>query len=236
MRMFTRLLVLAALLAPASSAVAQNGAVAYVALIATPTAGVPTAARQWMLSEPRPGIGADVQWGHVSGVGASFNTITGGVTIPIAGGHADVGLTAGIFKPSCDVGSCPANFTAGGVVEGRVLQSTMGNSTFTIGLSGRLGFAKPSGGTLWSASAGVPVSIALGNKQGVQFVPFVTPGVGWGRASGGGDAASAFRPIVGGGIGVLSANSGLGFNLGVQKVLIDGGKPVFGAGFTWSAR
>ena len=188
-----------------------------------------------MLSEPLAGIGADVQWGHMSGDGGSLNTFTGGVTLPIAAGHGDVGISAGYFKPSCDVGSCDGNFVAGGVVEGRVLQSQMQSATFTLGLSGHVGFAKPSGGTIWSASAGAPISLALGSKTGLQVVPFITPSYGWGRASGGGASESGSRLMVGGGIGLLSASSGFGFNVGVQKVFIDGGKTVFGAGFSWSA-
>jgi hypothetical protein len=236
MRTLTRALTVAALLAPVCSAAAQSfsDAVAYTALITTPTAGVAPSAKQWMLSEPRTGIGADLQWGHVAEEGVSINTLTGGVTIPIAAGHGDVGISAGYLRPSCDVGSCDGNFVAGGVVEGRLLQSQMQTATFTIGLSGRVGFAKPSGGTIWSAAAGVPVSLALGNRKGLQVVPFITPSYGWGRASGGGDSESGSRFMLGGGIGLLSSSSGLGFNVGVQKVFISGGKPMFGAGFSWS--
>lgn len=236
MRTLRRLLVAVALCAPAKSATAQSigDVVAYAALIATPTAGVSPVARQWMTSAAQTGVGADVQWGHVSGDGGSINTFTGGVTVPIASGRGDVGISAGYFRPSCDVGSCDGNFVAGGVVEGRVLQSQMQSATFTLGLSGRVGFAKPSGGTLWSASAGAPLSLAIGGATGLQVVPFVTPALGWGHASGGGDSESGSRFILGGGIGLLSSSSGLGFSIGVQKVFIDGGKPMFGAGFSWS--
>jgi hypothetical protein len=236
MRTFTRLLVLMAMVAAVRAAHAQSegAAVAYVALLFTPTGGVSPVAKQWMLSDPRTGIGADVQWGHISGNGASFNTVTGGVTIPFAAGRADIGLSTGYFKPSCDAGSCDGNLVAGGVVEGRLLQSRVQSATFALGVSGRVGFAKPSGETVWSAAGGMPLSLAIGNRAGLQVVPFVTPGFGWGRASGGGNSVSGTRLMIGGGVGVLSSSSGLGFNVGAQKVFINGGKPVFGAGFSWS--
>jgi hypothetical protein len=234
----TRILVMAAVIAPASNAMGQTQGegVAYAVLVSTPTAGVTPVAREWMLSEPHPGIGVDVRWGHLSGVGGHIDTFTGGVTIPIAQGHGDVGLSAGYFKPSCDGGSCDGNFIAGGTVEGRVIQSQMQSATFTLGINGNVGFAKPSGGTLWSASAGMPLSVAFGNKGGMQIVPFVTPAIGWGDASGGGSSDSGIRFLTGGGIGVMSASTGVGFNVGVQKVFISGGRILFGAGFTWSRR
>jgi len=238
MRTLTRILATAALCAPAMSAAAQSlgDIAAYVALAATPTAGVAPIARPWMSIASQRGVGVDAQWGHMSVEGASINTFTGGVTVPIASGRGDVGISAGYFSPSCDGGSCDGNFVAGGVAEGRVLQSQMQSATFTLGLSGRVGFAKPSGGSLWSASVGAPLSLAIGGASGLQVVPFITPAFGWGHASGGGVSESGSRLMLGGGIGLLSASSGLGFNVGAQKVFIDGGKTVIGAGFSWSRR
>lgn len=233
----TKLLVAVVLCAPAMSARAQSigDVVAFAALVGTPTAGVSPVARQWMSSVPQTRIGVDAQWGHVSGNGTSINTITGGVTVPIASGRGDIGISAGYFQPSCAPASCDGNFVAGTVVEGRVLQSQMQGATFTLGLSGRAGFAAPSGGTIWSASAGVPLSLAIGSGASkLQVVPFVTPALGWGRVSGGGASESGSRFMLGGGIGVLSSSSGLGLNVGVQKVFIEGGKTVFGAGFSWA--
>lgn len=237
MNRLTGFIMLAALIVPVGSAMGQSegSGIAYLALVGTPTAGVAPVARQWMLAEPRAGVGADVQWGHVSADGGNLDTFTGGVTIPIAAGRGDLGLSAGYFKPSCDFGSCAGNFVAGAAAEGRVMQSQMQSATFTMGLSGQVGFAKPSGGTLWSAAAGVPLSIAFGSKSGLQVVPFVTPAFGVGGASGGGDSRGGSRVMLGGGIGLLSASNGLGFNVGAQKVFINGGKMVFGAGFSWTA-
>jgi hypothetical protein len=76
----------------------------------------------------------------------------------------------------------------------------------------------------------------MGSPTGVQIVPFVSPGFGWGRVSEGGDSESGTRFVLGGGVGIVSSNSGLGLTLGAQKVFIDGGKLVFGAGLTWARR
>jgi hypothetical protein len=156
--------------------------------------------------------------------------------MPLAAGHADVGLSGGYLKPSCDAGSCNGYAVASAVVEGRVFQTHTDAATFTVGLSGRVGFAKPSDATVWSAAASVPLSLAMGSPKGIQFVPFVSPGFGWGRVGSGNDSGSGTRFMLGGGVGVISTNSGVGVTVGAQKVLIDGGKIVFGAGLTWSRR
>ena len=238
MRALTMCLTAAAIAGLSSTATAQgNGAAAYIALVGTPTAGVTPAARRWMTTDASRGVGIDAQWGHVSGNGGSLDTFTGGVVVPVAEGRADFGLSAGYFKPTCDVGTCDGNLVASGVFEGRVLQSQGEHTTLTLGLSQRIGFAKPSGGTAWSASTSVPLSIAIGtNGTGIMFVPFISPGLGWGSLSGGGESASGERFMLGGGIGVMSATSGVGFNLGLQKVFISGGKTVLGAGITWTTR
>jgi hypothetical protein len=224
--------------APASRVLGQSGndAIGYIALVSTPTAGVPPVVKQWMLADPAHGVGVESQWGHVSGNGGSVDTFLSGVTLPLAEGRADVGFSAGYLKPTCDLGDCAGYAVASGVVEGRVLQSQAGSATFVLGLSGRIGFAKPSDATTWSASASAPLSLAMGSATGVQFVPFVSPGFGWGHISEGSDSESGTRFMLGGGVGIVSMNSGLGFTLGAQKVFIDGGKLVFGAGVTWARR
>ena len=68
-------------------------------------------------------------------------------------------------------------------VDGRVLHARAGDATVTLGLSGQVGFASPSEGGRWSLWGNAPLSIAMGPESGVQFVPFVSPGLGWGRVS-----------------------------------------------------
>ena len=223
--------------APASRVLAQGGGAAgYIALVSTPTAGVPQGVKQWMLADPAHGVGVESQWGHVSGNAGSLDTFLSGVTLPLAEGRADVELSAGYLKASCDQGDCAGFAVASGAVEGRVLQSQAGNATFVLGLSGRIGFAKPSDGTAWSASASAPLSMAMGSPTGVQIVPFVSPGFGWGRISDGSGSESGTRFMLGGGVGIVSSNSGWGLNLGAQKVFIDGGKLAYSAGVTWTRR
>lgn len=236
MRPFTSCLAVAMLVAPLARAHSQNASAGYIALASTPTAGVAPVAKQWMLFVPPEGIGAETQWGHVFGSGGSVDTFTGGVTLPFAAGHGDVSLSIGSLRVSCHSSDCGGYFVASSAVEGRAFQSQIGGATFTLGLSGRIGFANPSDASVWSASATAPLSLAIGSSSGVQFVPFLSPGFGWGHVAESGDSESGTRLLLGGGLGAISTKSGVGFTVGAQKVFIDGGKMVFGAGLTWARR
>lgn len=238
MRTLMRCLAAVLVCGPASIALGQGGGEVsgYLALVSTPTAALSPVAKQWMLPDPAQGIGVETQWGHVSGNGGSINTFTSGINLPIAAGRGDVGFSAGTLRASCDVGDCAGYVVASSVIEGRVLERQMGGASFALGLSGRLGFAKPSDATVWSAAASVPLSLAVNTQPEFQFVTFVAPGFGWGHISEGGDSESGTRFMLGGGVGVISSTSGVGVTIGVQKVFIDGGKLVVGAGLTWTRR
>ena len=238
MRTLMRCLAAMLVCAPASLALGQSGgqAIGYLALVSTPTAALSPVAKQWMLPDPAQGFGVETQWGHVSGNGGSINTFTSGIILPLAAGRGDVGFSAGTLRASCDGGDCADYFVASSVVEGRVLESRMGGASCVLGLSGRLGFAKPSDATVLSAAASVPLSFAVNTQSNFQLVTLVTPGFGWGHISEGSDSQSGTRFMLGGGVGIISSISGVGVTIGAQKVFISGGKLAVGAGLTWSRR
>jgi len=238
MRTRTWCLAAAVICAPVSrlTAQGQSAVVGYLTLLSTPAGGVSPIIKQWMLPDPAQHVGIESQWGHLSADGGSLNSFVIGAALPIAAGRADVGLSAGYQKASCDAGDCSGNFLASAGVEGRVVQSRMGQATFTVGLSGKIGFAKPTGVTLWTASTNVPLSLAVGKQDGVQFVPFLSPGFGWGSVREGGNSESGTRFMLGGGLGIIGRSSGVGLTLGAQKIFVEGGKVVFGAGLSLSRR
>jgi hypothetical protein len=239
MRKVLAVTIVAAMLVGTSRAKAQgdDSGVGYVSLVTTPSAGVAPLVRQWMLSDPRSNIGFDAQWGHLSGNGADFNMFTGGVTFPVKSGKADFGLSAGYDNLSCN--GCGGSFVAGAVYEGSLKQSTGTGSIFTLGLSGRLGYARSSftdeSASFWSASIGLPLSFAFGHGAGTRIVPFLTPAFGAGHVGSGVDETGV-RFLVGGGVGIVNQGSGIGVTLGAQRVIIDGGRFVFGLGLSFIPR
>jgi hypothetical protein len=110
----------------------------------------------------------------------------------------------------------------------------------SVGVDGQMGVAGlGDAGTAFTAAVGLPVALTLGNSR-VHVVPFLTPGIGYGSLSrytvaddGTTSGAGGMRAMLGGGIGVMSARSGLGASLGFQKIFIDGGSTQIGVGVTW---
>ena len=231
MRRILAVTIIAAGLVGTNDAKAQgdDSGTGYFALVTTPSAGVPPIARQWMLSDPRSNTSFDAQWGHLGGEGANFDMFTGGVTFPVKSGKADVGLSAGFGRLSCS--GCSGNFVAGGFYEGSLRQSTGTAGTFTLGLNGGLGYSRAEGVSSWSASVGLPLSYAFGHGDALRVVPFLTPAFGAGNI-GLGLPGTGVRFLVGGGLGILNQPSGIGVTLGVQRVIVNGGKTVFGLGLS----
>jgi hypothetical protein len=98
-----------------------------------------------------------------------------------------------------------------------------------------MGFGKPSGTTLLSITGGLPVALVAGGPT-LKIAPFLTPGFGWGRASGGGNSNSGSRLMLGGGLAIQSTTSSLGANFGFQKVFIQNGETMFGINVTFGLR
>jgi hypothetical protein len=100
-------------------------------------------------------------------------------------------------------------------------------ATLTIGLNGELGFGKPEGGTIWSATAGLPVALVAGAGSGLRLAPFLTPAFGFGYVTGQGESESGTRMLLGGGVGIMGANR-FGVSVGFQKVFIEDGQTTIG--------
>jgi hypothetical protein len=78
---------------------------------------------------------------------------------------------------------------------------------------------------------GLPLSLAFGQGNAIRIVPFFTPAFGVGHI--GADLSeTGVRFLVGGGIGILSQSAGIGATLGVQRIIANGGKTVFGVGMS----
>ncbi|MDQ2766220.1 MAG: hypothetical protein M3Y30_03590, partial [Gemmatimonadota bacterium] len=125
------------------TAQSPSAAIGYLTLISTPAGAMTPVTKQWMLPQSSTGVSIETQWGHMSGDGGSLDGFTIGAAFPIAAGRADVGLSAGFQKPSCDAYDCNGHFIASAGVEGRVIQLAMASATLTLGLCGWVGFAKP---------------------------------------------------------------------------------------------
>jgi hypothetical protein len=100
-----------------------------------------------------------------------------------------------------------------------------------------LGFSKPTegSGSALSLAVSLPLGVDL-STDGPHLIPYLVPGVGYGRVSGDDDSESGTRPMLGGGFAIVSRQSGLGIHFGFHKTFVEDGETVFGLGLSFGGR
>lgn len=140
-----------------------------------------------------------------------------------------------------------------------------GNTTLVLGVDGAAGYGSGDLLTITATdpnfpltasfsiearalSAGLGLPVALVAKSGaLTLVPHLTPRIGYGRATikvpfadaigtNTEETESGARFMLGGGLDLHIANSGLGVSVGFQKVFVDGGNTLIGAGLSYAMR
>ena len=147
----------------------------------------------------------------------------------LAAGTGRLGLTLGYS--ACD--GCDGNIMAGADYTATLTQNVL-----SVALRPALGFSKPTEGSGSALSLGVslPVGVELSGATGPIFIPYIVPGVGYGRISGGGDSDGGTRPMLGGGLAIAGRQSSVAVHAGFQKVFVDEGETTFGFGFSIGRR
>jgi hypothetical protein len=235
---------------------------AYVALYYTPVAGLPPLAPSFDTSSHSSGSRVVLQgrYGQMTRGGDLWLKTMGlGVEIPM--GHWSLAGTMAYLSASCtpdwsDVHDCTGDVMLGAAARRTFLIKPIGDrpapakgkrssappndESLLVGFEGAAGFSPRQGEQALALSAGLPVALAFRNGD-VRIVPFVTPGIGYGRL---GHVVfedeefytshGAIMPMLGGGLGLEFGKSGVGVNLGFQKVFkSNGGTTQLGLGMTW---
>jgi hypothetical protein len=218
-------LTLLAVAAPAARAQSIGDYVAYFALTVTPQAAL--APLQFGADAATAPGSIDLRYGRISyGSDENFDDFALSASAPVGPGR--LGATLGAV--TCD--GCDALLMLGLDYEQAMFVQQHEGNALAIGLAPAIGVAKPTGGQdglAMSASLGLPLSISSGSDNRVTV--FVTPGFGYGRLSEDGESESGTRPMLGLGLR-LRTTSGIGFSIGAQKVFIDDGEMVMGAGLS----
>jgi hypothetical protein len=214
---------------------------AYLALSLTPPGALPPLLTRSMAGGPRAlggvtspsstGLGALQVAGRYgrSRIGtdspdedATFNTFVG-TALFSAGEAATITGSVGIIDPTCSAEDCDSQwvFSVGGDVAlgGTTLGATPTSPRLSVGLSGEIGYTSEDELSALGAMAGVPVSIVLGSGQ-TKFVPYLVPGLGFGRTRVDPEDAeeSAARFLLGGGVGLMNLTSMVNVSVGFQKI------------------
>ena len=221
----TPLLVLMVVASPTRGSAQDVGDVAaYAALIFTPVGGFvplpPTAGGAR-------GSAFVLRYGNLDAGDGSLHNFSLGGDFAMARGR--LGLTLG--GTTCD--GCDGNFLAGLDYTGLLTQNVL-----SVAVRPALGFSKPSDGDGSALSLGVslPVGVELSGATGPIFVPYIVPGVGYGRVSGNGESESGTRPTLGGGLSIAGRQANFAVHLGFQKVFIEDGDMTLGLGMSIGRR
>lgn len=209
---------------------------AYYALTFTPQGSLPPLVNGAQVTGP---TSITARYGRLSygGDDDTFNNVA--LTFDLAAGaRSRVGLTAEAVMSDCS--GCDPIVGLALDFETVISASTReGGTTMSVGFKPSAGIAKSTednDGTAMSASLGVPFALrAAAPGSGFAVTPYLVPALGFGRMSGGGGSESGFRPMLGGGVRIDSQTSGFGAMLGFQKVFIEDGEMVFGAGLSLRA-
>ena len=114
-------------------------------------------------------------------------------------------------------------------------------SKLLIGFDGSVGYSPRKGESAMALAAGIPVALAFQNGN-VRILPFITPALGYGRLGNieywedeAPTSHGTIVPMIGGGLGLEFGTSGVGANVGFQRVLKgEGGATQLGFGVTWN--
>lgn len=221
-----------------AAAQSDNAIIAYFTLLETPQGALPPTLSAPMLGRLMTSTDVALRYGYVALEGVSLHTF--GLTLGIpAGRQAAMGLTAGYQGVSCDGGGCDGHFVAAAKIEGRLSSAPLGTGSdapdLNVGLNGELGFGKPTGATLLTATVGVPIAMVSGSPT-LRIAPFLTPAIGLAHASASGESHSGARVMLGGGVNFANVRNGIAVNLGFQKIFIDSGDAMIGLSVAFGVR
>ena len=191
----------------------RRDAVAYLAMINTPTGTLPASSYGTDVGvAPR---SVDLLYGRMDFESGSLNNIA--VGYGAGSGRTRYGIQAGVITCS----GC--NGVAILRVESEVLLARAGNDgqAFGLGLQPAIGLgrslASGAEGFAITGTVGFPASFTSGGRWRATL--FMTPALGVGTFTSAGADAIGWRPLGGGGVRVRGP-SGMGFLAGVQRVLM----------------
>ena len=236
-----------------------NAAAACAAATMTPFGALTTQLPASWLGRSVTGVGFSFQFGSMDEEGDAGRR-NFGVGIEIPTGRASIGLTGGYVDFTCDVPgedvSCESAFMVGGRLATPLVVNPIGTGdtgqSFVLGLNASVGFgsgdvldANFAGETIklsgTGLSVGVGVPLALVAKSGsITITPFIEPAFMWGRTKfdvestfgSGDDTETGTAFALGGGVS-FGFTSGVSFDVGFKKVMLDEAKSLIGLGISF---
>ena len=220
------LLVLTAVARPTTASAQDiDDIAAFAALTFTPTGGLVP------LAPPIPGRGSAflLRYGMLDfgNGGPTLNNFVVGGDFALSNGR----FGAALGYSTCD--GCEGNITGSMDYTASLTQGKA-----MVAVRPAFGFSKPTegSGSALSLAVSLPLGVDLSDGNGPHLIPYLVPGIGYGRISGDDDSESGTRPMLGGGFAITGRQSGLGVHFGFNKTFVEGGETTFGIGLSIGRR
>jgi hypothetical protein len=225
------ILLAGAIMTPAFSRAQTPAEVAtYLSVMRTPAGALAPILSNTLLDRVQNGASLALRYGNLASgdfnVASNAFAVTG--VLP-AGLGSTVDLTAGVITSDCT--DCKAELMLGAGGDIRLMGSTLGNTStspmFTLSLDGEIGYSHGDPGSFVSGYVGAPLALVQ-RGTGMQFAPFLTPGFAIGQVSANGNSTNGSGIMIGGGLGIYNAESGLVINVGAQHSFMNGARNTLG--------
>ena len=160
------------------------------------------------------------------------NTRNIGLGAVLNRGRTRTVLELGAIKKK-DCGECDV-FMAGLDMRVDLAHSIKGRTTYLVAANPALGYGVPSegSGNAFSIGLSVPVSASINAGSSVRLVPFLSPGYGGARFSGGGESETGSRAMLAGGLSLGGQKSAWLVTASARKIFLEEAPTIYGIGFT----
>ena len=223
----------------------------YIAILGTPIGSLPPLTTYTLAGLAQHSPEVVLRYGYVSDMalplapdsGGHFAHSVGtfGLTgiLPVGLGGT-VSLTVGVANEECD-GCSGSRFI--GSIDGdyRIFTTSIrqaGSTRFTVAANYGIGGGNPATGTSWTGNIGFPLAFTIGPDSGLQFIPFMTPGIAFVTTAGTSEASSvhSMRALTGGGVSLFNRKSEFGASAGIQYIFVPKTQVLIGIGLSYGGR
>ena len=219
-------LLCAAWIVPRPASAQVDDYVAWVALMTTPVGAFGPSVDDPLASGEESGWGLRARYGHWQFAPNDDNTTNLGVAATFPAGQGSLSLEVGLTTQK-DCSSCDA-YMVGADLQVPLLNSENG---LAVSLNPEVGYMTPaneSGFTAFALAANLPIAYPITAGGTLRIVPFLSPGFGLGRVSGGGESETGARLMFGGGAALVHTPTGIRVTPTISRVFLEGEVSVLG--------
>ncbi|GLC25137.1 hypothetical protein [Roseisolibacter agri] len=230
----TMLVACAIAAAPVTAAAQSESAiVAWIGLITTPLGAFTPYAPPTAAAPPGTSVGVQARYSHWQFDADDDNTMNVGAGLVIRRGPVRTAIELGRTSVK-GCGDCD-HLMAGVDVHVGLLDRPLGGPVaMSVAINPALGFSRPGSSddefTALAGALSVPVSLSVRAGNALRVVPFVSPGFGFARLSGGGESSTGSRAMLSGGLALAGTSTPVQLTASARRIFVEGTPTIVGVG------